>query len=125
MYPPLELEQPSAVASLELGRDFGSEGISSLDIVENSPLDDMVFTRSRIVSLRDHSFRKHSIVKFRSRRRGESENDSEIDSRGIVLFRVDTPKSSWRHLILVVAERARRLLSRTFLLLSRHPFITA
>lgn len=42
MYPPLEPEPPSAVASLELGRDFGSEGISSLDIVENSPFDDMI-----------------------------------------------------------------------------------
>lgn len=44
MYPPLEPEPPSAVASLELGRDFGSEGISSLDIVENSPFDDMIIS---------------------------------------------------------------------------------
>ena len=39
--PPPELEFPSAVASLELGSDFGKEGISPLDIVENSPFDDI------------------------------------------------------------------------------------
>lgn len=76
MYPPLEPEQPSAVASLELGKDFGSEGISSLDIVENSPLDDMV---SHVPEWRHfvNGFRKHRRKRIvRSHRRGESENDS-------------------------------------------------
>lgn len=41
MNPPDELELPSAVASLELGNDFGSDGISPLDIVENSPFEDI------------------------------------------------------------------------------------
>jgi len=85
MYPPLEPELPSAVASLELGRDLGSEGISSLDIVENSPFDDMISHISK--QRRTNDSEEH---------RGERAiwaGCQKANSSETILFRV-TPRSS-------------------------------
>lgn len=130
MYPPLELEPPSAVASLELGRDFGSEGISSLDIVENSPFDDMI-SRVSEQCRRANGPGEHRGERAIGRSRLETTKcqDQETDATTLnetVLFRVTLGSSrAWRHLIPVVAVRARRLLSKASSLSPRYPLITA